>query len=321
MNPSSDQDLHVVFGAGGPLGNAVARQLAARGLRVRTVNRQGHANLPPNIELFRADATDPATARAACVGATVVYHTANAPYLEWTTALPAIMDGIIDAAGHADARLVYADNLYAYGPVDGPFVESLPATATGPKGRVRAQVAERLLSAHRQGIVRATIARGSDFFGPEVLVSSIGERVFGRAVQGRKAEMLGSLDQPHTFTFVEDFARALIRLGESDESGGEVWHVPSADPITSRQFLAILFTELNRPSRVQVTPSWLLKIIGRFNPLVYEVCETLYQWERPFVSDSSKYEEKFGCEVTPLPTAIRATLDWYQNEHVSRSAR
>jgi nucleoside-diphosphate-sugar epimerase len=116
------------------------------------------------------------------------------------------MDSIIQGAATAEARLVFGDNLYAYGPVDGPLTEDLPLRATGPNGRTRARIAEALLGAHDAGRIRATIGRGSDFFGPHAHLSTVGDRVFARAIEGKPARVLGDPDVPHTVTYIEDFA-------------------------------------------------------------------------------------------------------------------
>jgi uncharacterized protein YbjT (DUF2867 family) len=111
---------NVVFGTG-PLGLAVARRLTASGKTVRMVNRSGKASPLTGVEIFAADASDPAAARRACEGAAVVFHCATHSYGQWDKVLPPIMAGIIEGAAGAGSRLVYGDNLYAYGPVDGPL--------------------------------------------------------------------------------------------------------------------------------------------------------------------------------------------------------
>src|SRR3954447_23320820 len=116
MTPTSENgDLHVVFGASGGAGGAIMRELAARGKRVRGVS--GHGDVPDGVEMVRADAANRVEARQACDGASVVYPAVNVPSPAWTETLPPVMDGLIDAAGAVGATLVYADNLYAYGPV------------------------------------------------------------------------------------------------------------------------------------------------------------------------------------------------------------
>ena len=159
--------LHVVLGAG-PLGLAVARHLAARGDRVRAAVRGGRADVPEGVEVVGADLNVEADTKRACEGAAVVYHCANPPYAKWADLHPPLMDAVIEGAAAAGARLVFGDNLYAYGPVHGPLTEDLPYLASGPNGRTRAQIAETLLRAHESGRIRATIGRASDFFGPQV---------------------------------------------------------------------------------------------------------------------------------------------------------
>jgi nucleoside-diphosphate-sugar epimerase len=187
----SQRDLHVVLGTG-PLGLAVARHLAASGEQVRAANRGGRADLPDSVEVVGANVAEAADVKQACDGAAVVYHCANPPYAKWPGLHPPLMEAIIEAAAAAGARLVFGDNLYAYGPVDAPLTEELPQRARGPNGRTRAQIAEALLRAHEAGRVRATIGRGSDFFGPHAHLSTVGDRVFARALAGEPARVLGT---------------------------------------------------------------------------------------------------------------------------------
>ena len=216
MNEGS---LHGVLGTG-PLGLAVVRHLAARGDRVRAVNRAGRADLPGGVEVVGANVAEAADAKRACDGAAVVYHCANPPYAKWADLHPPLMDAIIEGAGAAGARLVFGDNLYAYGPVDGSLTEDLPYLARGPNGRTRARIAETLMRAHETGQIQAAIGRGSDFFGPHAHLSTVGDRVFARSIAGKPAQVLGNPDVPHTVTYIDDFARALVTLGEHDEAMG-----------------------------------------------------------------------------------------------------
>lgn len=302
--------LSVVLGTG-PLGLAVARQLSARGQRVRAVSRSGSGDLPDSVEVMTANLADRADVRRACTGAAVVYHCASPPYHRWPELHPPMMAAIIDGAAAAEAKLIFGDNLYAYGPVDGPIVEDLPHRAAGPNGRTRARIAADLMSAHEQGHVRAAIGRGSDFFGAHARQSVVGERVFARALEGKRAQVLGNPDVPHSVTYIEDFARALLTLGERQEALGRAWHVPNDEPVTTRHFAEMVFEELGRPARLQVTPRWALALAGLFDPRIRALTEQLYQVDRPWVVDSSKFERTFGWRATPLADAIRATLAWF----------
>jgi len=291
---------------------AVARELLRRGKTVRLVNRSGKAAVAPGVEVIAADAYQVEQTRRVCAGAAAIYHCAIPAYQDWVEKFPALQSSILEGAASAGARLVMGDNLYMYGAVDGPIHEDLPLAAATGKGRIRARVAEMLLDAHRAGKVRAAIGRGADFFGPGVLSSALGERVFKPALQGKTASAMGSLDQPHTFTYIEDFGKALVVLGEREEALGQVWHVPNPETLTQRQLISLIFKEIGRPPRMSGMGRLMLSFGGLFVPEAREAIEMLYEFEKPFIVDDSKYRRAFGGQATPLPEAIRETVAWYR---------
>jgi nucleoside-diphosphate-sugar epimerase len=305
---------HVVFGATGGIGGTVVAELLRRGKRVRSVSRSGKA--PDGAEGAAADAADPAEAAAAAAGAAVVYHCVNPPYTRWPELLPPISRSILGAAESAAAKLVYADNLYAYGPVDGPLREDLPAVASGPKGRTRVEVAGELLAAHEDGRLRVTIGRASDYYGPGGANSTSGETVFGRVVAGKRPQWTGRLDVPHTFHYLADIAPGLVTLAERTEADGEIWHLPAAEPLTAQQFFDLVFEAAGRPTpaKAQIAGPAVLAVAGVFSPMLRELRETAYQFRRPFVIDSSKFESAFGpLETTPHPEAVERTVEWFRS--------
>lgn len=308
---SSETGLHVVLGAG-PLGGAVLRHLRSLGEPVRAVTRSGHARELPDVETKAADLASPGAAAEACRGAAVLYHCAGAPYSRWTELLPPMLEGAIHAARETGATLVYGDNLYMYGPVRQPITEDLPYAATGKKGRLRASLAQRLLDAHESGNVRAVIGRASDFFGPDVRTSFLGEQVFEPALEGKPARVIGDPDQPHTYTFIDDFARALVRLGREPEALGSAWHVPSAPTVSTREFVRLVFAEAGRPMRLRAAPPWLVRTLALFGGTMREIKEMLYEFEAPHVVDHGRYAARFGADPTPHREAIARTLDWYR---------
>jgi nucleoside-diphosphate-sugar epimerase len=313
MNATGD---HVVLGAAGGTGSAVVRELAGRGLPVRAVTRSGKGDVPEGVEQVAADVGSAEDARRACEGAVVVYHCAQPPYTEWAELFPPMTDAVLDGAAAAGAKLVFADNMYVYGPPDGPMTEETPQRAQGKKGRVRIEMADAVLGAHADGRLRATIGRSSDYYGPRGTTSTVGENIMKPALHGKRVRWLGSLDQPHTLNYLEDMARALVTLGERDEADGRVWHLPAAEPLTGRQFLELLFEEAGRPPKVGVASRPMIKLGGLFNPLLRELNETLYQFERPFVSDASAFQAAFGpFEPTPHRAAVSRTVDWFRRRY------
>ena len=307
---------HVVLGAAGGTGSAVVRELAAGGLRVRAVTRAGTADVPEGVEQVAADVGTPEGARRACEGAAVVYHCAQPPYTKWPEWFPPLTQAVLDGAAAAGAKLVFADNLYVYGPPDGPMTEETPRRAQGTKGRTRIEMADAVLGAHVDGKLRATIGRSSDYYGPRGTGSTAGENVMKPALGGKRPRWLGSLDQPQTLNYLEDLARALVTLGERDEADGQVWHLPSAEPLTGRRFLALVFEAAGHPPKIGVASRPMIRTAGLFNPFLRELNETLYQFERPFLADASKFQRAFGpFEPTPHPEAVGRTVDWFRRRY------
>lgn len=301
---------HVVLGATGGAGRAVVRELVGRGHPVRAVSRSVGDDLE-GAEGVAVDCTDPAAARRACEGAAVVYNCLNVPYSRWAELLPVLTENSIRAAAHADAPLVVTDNLYMYGSPDGLMTEETPREPAGPKGRLRAEMEDQLLTAHEIGRVRVAIGRASDFYGPHAN-SSTRELVFEAALDGTTAAWLGTLDAPHTLTYLPDFARGLVTLGTHEAAFGEVWHLPSNEPITGRDFIERVYAEAGRAPSMRAYGSWMLTLAGLFDAQIWEAREVLYQFRDPFVMDTSKFEAAFGRDVTPYETAIRETLDWHR---------
>ena len=305
-------ELHVVFGTG-PVGMAVMDELVSKGKRVRMVNRSGRAGVPEGVEVIGGDATDKAFTREASAGASVVYFALNPPYTQWTELFPPLQAGVIEGAAAAGAKLVAVENLYMFGPTGGrPLTEDLPYAAETRKGMVRARMSRELMEAHTSGKVRVAVGRASDFFGPRVLMSAAGEQVFGRAVEGKSAQVAGNPDLPHTFTYAPDIGRGLVVLGEREEALGRAWHLPNPETLTTREFVELIFEEAGKPARVQVAPKILLRAMGLFNPGIREMIEMLYEFEEPFVVDHSDFTRTFGDHATPLRDAVRATVRWYR---------
>jgi nucleoside-diphosphate-sugar epimerase len=286
------------------------------------VNRSGRASVPHGVEVIGGDATDEVFAREASDGASVVYFALNPPYDKWPELFPPLQAGVLEGAASAGAKLIAMENLYMYGPTGGrPLTEDLPYAPNTRKGAVRARMSEELMEAHSSGRVRVAIGRASDYFGPRVLVSAAGEQVFGRAVQGKSAQVAGDPNQPHTYTYASDVGRGLTVLGEREEALGQAWHLPSPETLTTRQFVELIFEEVDKPARIQAAPKILLRAMGLFNPGIRETIEMLYEFEEPFVVDHSKFEEAFGEHATPLKEAIGETVRWYRSKRPAGGIR
>ena len=209
------------------------RELVRKGKQVRMVNRRGKAPLPAGVQVLKGDTYDPASVRHAARGAAVAYQCARPQYNEWVTLLPKMQSAIIDNVTTRGAKLVVTENLYMYRRAAGPMTEDLPYNADTRKGQTRARMAEQVMEANRSGKLRTTGGPASDFYVPFAHRGSTGERAFYPAIEGRRVDVLGKLDVPSTFTYVNDIG--LVTLGADDQALGTAWHVLSAPPFTQRQ--------------------------------------------------------------------------------------
>ncbi len=261
-----------------------------------------------------ADATDLDAASDAAKGATVIYQCLNAPYAQWPELFPPLQRGVLAAAERTGALLVSLENLYGYGPTAGrPMTEDLPLAATTVKGRTRAAMTAELLAAAEAGRVRIAIGRASDFFGAGVTQgSTLGERVFGNALAGRRADFIGNPDLPHTYSYVPDIAAGLVTLGTDARAAGQIWHLPGPRTVTTRALLDLVAVQVGHPVGVRVVPKPVLRVLGLINPMMRGLAEMSYQFDEPFVLDTSRYESAFGAAGTPLANAIAATVAWYR---------
>jgi nucleoside-diphosphate-sugar epimerase len=303
--------LHVVVGAG-PVGSATATLLASRGHGVRVVTRRGGGPAHPSIERIAADAADPARLAALTAGAAALFNCANPPYHRWPVEWPPLAASLLHAAETSKAVLVTMSNLYGYGPVQRPMTEDLPLSATGVKGRIRAQMWKDALRLHQEGRIRATEARASDFLGFKVS-GVLGETVLANTTKGRTGYVLGDPDVPHSFTTIDDVAATLVALAGDPRAWGHPWHVPTAPAISQRQAArrAHELVGLPPPKLVRV-PFALLWTAGLFSPLLREMRETRYQFVRPFILDSSRTEKTFQLTPTPIDESLAATARAYR---------
>jgi nucleoside-diphosphate-sugar epimerase len=314
-------ELNVIFGTG-PLAQAAMRALLKRGKTIRMVNRSGKRPLgvPAEVEMSGGDAYAPDFTHSVSRGAAVVYQCAQPAYHLWVRQFPPLQAAILDGAAANGSKLIVAENLYMYGDTHGqPIHEGLPYAAQTRKGRVRGEMAQSLLEAHRLGKVRVAMARGADFYGPGVLSSSLGERTILPLLQGKPAEVTGALDQPHTYTYISDFGEALAILGEREEALGQAWHVPNPPTLTQRELLTLFFQEAGLEPKFTVMGKPMLILGGLFIPAAREVVEMLYEFDQPFRVDSSKFIRAFGDIATPHAIAVKETVAWYRTFLKARS--
>jgi nucleoside-diphosphate-sugar epimerase len=302
---------HLVVGAG-EVGSAVALLLADAGVDVVLASRSGRGPADTRIRRVSVDASSVAALLSAAPSAVVVYNCVNPAYDRWTSDWPPMAAAFLAYAERTGAVLATVSNLYGYGPVDVPMTEDLPLAATGAKARVRVQMWLDAKAANDAGRIRATEVRGSDYICPGQQ-SMLGDRVMPRILAGKSAQLVGDVDQPHTWTAPVDVARTVITAAADPQGWGRAWHVPSNPPRTQREAVQDLADAAGvAPAKVSTVPGAVLWALGLFQPVIRELGETEYQRTRPYVLDETAARRAFQIEPTPWADLLEAMVVHYR---------
>jgi len=304
--------LHVILGTG-PVGCWAACALRTMGIAVRAVNRSGIRPdmMPREVEIIAADVLDSRQAVEAAEGGTVVYQALSPPYHKWQELFPALQAGVLAAAKSVGARYVSIENLYMYDSSE-PITEHSPIRPRSRKGELRARMADEVMAAHQRGEIQATALRSSDYYGPGVLKSALGERVFGSLVTGKKAQLNGSAEMPHSWAYIEDVGRAAAVLGTHDDALGRVWIAPHASAHTQKEMVDMAGPFLGHQPGFAVISPLMMRLAGLFVPDARASVEIMYQFTQPFVVESNRIQQVLGLEPTPVETGIERTVKWYK---------
>jgi nucleoside-diphosphate-sugar epimerase len=305
------EGTHLVVGAG-EVGSAVALLLAQAGRLVVIVTRSGSGPDHAGIRKVAADASSVDALLAAEPNAVVIYNCVNPPYDKWAEQWPPMAQAFLDYAERTGAVLATVSNLYGYGPVEVPMTEVLPLAATGTKAKVRISMWQDAKAANDAGRIRATEVRGSDYICPGA-ASQFGDRGMPRILAGKSAQLLGDIDQPHTWTAPIDVARTLITVANDPRGWGRAWHVPSNPPKSARAVVDDLASAAGvGPVKSSAVPGLLISVMGVFQPVMRELKETDYQRQRAYVLDDSAARETFGLEPTPWNEIVDGLVAAYR---------
>ncbi|MGJ9423663.1 NAD-dependent epimerase/dehydratase family protein [Aeromicrobium sp. CF3.5] len=301
-------DRHLVVGAG-PVGRHVAQLLAARGSEITVATRSGTDTGIDGVQHVALDASDADALSAASDGVSVLYNCANpGDYTTWDEVWPPLAAAFLAAAERSGAVYAITGNLYPYGPVGVPMVESLPDAATDHKGVLRARMWADAVALHDAGRIRAVEVRGSDYMGTGVGQNGHISRQIPGALQGKRAWVIGRTDVPHTFTDVLDVARLLVAAAEDPSAHGRIWNVPSNRAVSQEAALtAVLASVDHEPVKVSNIPMLALGAMARLMPMMREISELSYQWTKPHVLDDSAARAHFAMEPTPWHEVCRRT--------------
>jgi nucleoside-diphosphate-sugar epimerase len=309
--------MHTILGANGAIAQELSRALALSSKPVRQVSRNPR-RVHQTDEAVAADLLDSKSTAGAVSGSDVVYLVAGLKYNTsvWQEQWPRVMRNVIDACRQHGSRLVFFDNVYAYGRVDGPMTEETPFNPTSKKGEVRAKIATMLLDEMHRGNLQAMIVRSADFYGPCAVNSFTQAVVFERLKAKKTPQWIGDPNTIHTFTFTPDSGRAMAVLGGSPGAFGQTWHLPTTKELfTGADFVRLACDLAGQPYKLMVAPHWIMKLMGVFVPVLHENEEMMYQLDFDYRFDSSKIESAFGLKATSYREGISASLNWEACHH------
>lgn len=303
-----------ILGAGGVISSHLTQILAAQNKVFRVVSRNPHPT-PGATESLTADLANPADAIRAVKGSSVAVLLIGLKYDRkiWADLWPRIMANTIEACLRANAKLLFFDNVYMYGRVNGPMTEETPFNPCSRKGEIRAHIATSLIDAWQSGALTGLIARAADFYGPATPTGLPNVLVFDSFAKGETASWLVNDAVPHSLTYTPDAARGVLALAESGTAWNQTWHLPTTPhPPTGREFVTMAAEAMQVAPKYRVLSRPMIRVYGWFKPEVGETHEMLYQNDAPYLFDSSKYARAFGFSGTPYADGIRATAAWYR---------
>jgi nucleoside-diphosphate-sugar epimerase len=292
----------------GAVGRAVVAQALAEGRHVRIAQRSRPDDLPMAVPFTACDVLDAGSVAAAFQGAAQVVVAIGFAYdgRLWAQAWPRAMANLVAGAERAGVRLVFVDNLYMYGPQTAPLCEDMPLTSHGLKPAARAEVTRIWQAA--TGRVQIAALRAPDFYGPGVTLSHLGDLAFGALGRGKAAQLIVPADTPHDFAYVPDIANAVIELLDAPDSDyGQVWHMPCAPTTTLRSILTMGATAIGAAPRLVSLPFVVQPLLGLFVPMLREMREMRFQWDRPYSVDASRFTRRFGFVPTPFAVGAAET--------------
>jgi nucleoside-diphosphate-sugar epimerase len=305
--------MQTILGANGTIGTLLVKELPAYTDKIRLVSRNP-VRVNESDELFPADLTNPSLVNKAVEGSDIVYLLIGLEYKlsVWQENWPKIMRSVINACILNKARLVFFDNVYMYDISEIPHMqETSKINPPSKKGEVRRDIADMLMDEVKKGKLNALIARSADFYGPGCKNSLLNELVLKNLKSGKKPMWFIDADKKHSFTFTPDAAKATAILGNTPDAYNQVWHLPTdRDILTGREICRLYAEALNSEKKgVFVLPVWMIRIIGHFIPFMKEMPEMLYQMDRDYFFDSSKFENKFNFKPTQYERGIRLSVE------------
>jgi len=309
--------MQTILGSGGAIGTELAKALTSYTKDIRLVSRTPR-KVNDTDQLLSADMTDPIQVSKAIEGSSICYLTLGFDYNTklWQQLWPSLIKNVVAACVEHKTKLVFFDNVYAIGGDNIKHItEESPISASSKKGEVRAFVDQYIIENIEKGNLEAIIARSPDFFGPIKNNSILMNMIYDNYAKKKSAQWFCNADVVHTTGFTPDLAKGTALLGNSADAYNQIWNLPvDQSPITGRQWAELFASEMKVKNKMQVLPAWILKVLGIFIPILSEMHEMSYQYDREYFFDSSKFIERFNYVPTSNKSAVEQTVKALKSE-------
>ncbi|HLG32527.1 MAG TPA: NAD-dependent epimerase/dehydratase family protein [Ignavibacteriaceae bacterium] len=302
--------MQTILGSSGVIGRELAKSLTQYTNKIRLVSRNPK-KVNDSDEIVSADLLSAEQTSKAVQGSEVVYLTVGIQYKLslWQQQWPLIMKNVIEACKQNNSKLVFFDNVYVYGKVNGWITEQSPIKPDSKKGEVRAMLADMIMNEVGKGNLKAIIARAADFYGPNTPLSFVTVTVFENFKKGKKAMWFIDADKKHSFSYTPDAGKATAMLGNTDSAYNQIWHLPTnKNVLTGKELIELTAKAFDVKPDYTVLKKWMIQMVGLFNSNVRESVEMLYQNQSDYLFDSTKFERAFNFKPTSYELGILETV-------------
>ena len=303
--------MHTILGAGGPVANALTRELQNNNVNIRLASRRPIETTHKNISWQKADLLNYDELLAVSKGSEVIYLTAGLVYDKkiWAEQWPVIMQNYIRLGKETGARLIFFDNVYSYGLVNGAMLETTPYNPSSNKGEIRAKIATQLMEEAKAGNIKASIARGADFYGTEDMKGVLDVMLLDKLKKGQKPQWLGNVNKLHNFSYIPDMGKGMFLLGQNPDSDNQIWHMPTAKPMKGIDFIKMATDIYGTQPKYMAINKFMLQLFGLFDTMTKELVEMYYQYDHDYNFNSDKFEKAFNFTPTKYEDGIKAMAE------------
>ena len=288
--------MQTILGASGQIARELARELKRDYTDdLRLVSRHPQ-KVNDSDETFAADLLDAQQTRNAVKGSDTVYFAAGLPpdSALWERQFPDMLKNALEATRMAGAKFVYFDNTYMYPQSNAPQTEETCFAPRRRKGKVRAEMADRVLDEMKRAEIPVLIGRAPEFYGPGKTQSFTNALILDKLKSGKRPRVPVRDDKLRTLIWTPDASRALAVLGNTPDAYGQSWHLPCCDDrLTYQQFVTLACDIFGQQADYSVISKLAFTVAGVVSKGAREIRELLPRYEFDNLFESAKFKQRF----------------------------